>query len=71
MLFLKETYDSLLSLHLDNVQNTFYKDRGARVRFTKLSNSLAQEFPPQKLKKLKLTLTSKLFFTSYSNDLLF
>lgn len=61
MLFLKYTYNSLLSFHLDIVQNTFYKDCGARVRFTKLSNVLAKEFPPQKLENLKFTLTSKWF----------
>lgn len=46
-------------LFLDIVQNTFYKDRGAKVRFMKLSNFLAKEFPPDKLENLKFMLTSK------------
>lgn len=69
MFLVKNTIKRFFSYYLDIVQNTFYKDRGARVRFTKLSNVLAKDFPTQKIEKLKYTLKSKWLSANNNYDL--
>ncbi|XP_052710846.1 uncharacterized protein LOC128185240 [Crassostrea angulata] len=46
----------------DNVKETPYNDHGASVRFTRLNNILADEFPLEKVEKLKFVLKSKWLF---------
>lgn len=52
----------LFSFCLDNAEETPYNDHGASVRFTRLNNILADQFPPEKVEKLKFLLKSKWLF---------
>lgn len=49
---------------LDNREETPYNDHEASVRFTKLNNILAEQFPPEQVEKLKFLIKSKWFFYS-------
>lgn len=53
------SYLHFVFYRLGVVENTLYDDSGAGVRFTKLNNTLANQFPPEKLEHLKFLLICK------------